>query len=59
MERTRNLLPDTLEVASFGLDSKLAFRCDLASNPLDLLRENSQLTNHVEVFPGRGRPAQA
>ena len=35
----RDLLPDTLDVTNFGLNSELAFRSDLASDLLDLLRE--------------------
>ena len=43
----RNLLPYTLYVADFGLDTELAFRSDLTRDFLYLRGEDGQLVNHV------------
>lgn len=43
----RDLLPDTLDVADFGLATKLAFGTDFACDLLDFGSEDGQLVNHT------------
>ena len=43
----RDLLPDTFDIADFGLTTKLSFGTDLASDLLDFSSEDGQLVNHT------------
>ena len=42
----RDILPDTLDIADFGLSTKLAFGSDFSGDLLDFGGENSQLVDH-------------
>ena len=43
----RNFLPDTLDVADFGLTTQLSFGTDFTRDLLDFRGEDGQLVNHA------------
>ena len=43
----RDILPDTLDIANFGLSTKLAFGSDFSGDLLDFGGEDGQLVDHT------------